>query len=595
MFELKLSVNPVFPAANIFACIYLLSELNVVTWIRYIIWMLIGETCDGTASFNSDLHFPFLSVISSSRKGIALYIITLKVNHQRRRSFERNANNNVFMSDHNHTNTTMTEMEEIAGPVKSHDDNEGELNRHSATPDVIPRIVDADYQTIELDSDVSTMTNEAINSTYMSRDDSSPAISVENQLMRKPNENQSNGLDDIELADDVKMSCIEKREPNGKVYFIEMDLGAPTLSHTDAAPPVHSEMVSLGEDVIIQQMVDTVLFQEHRSDHQLETIGKALPLRSDSDNLSEDETEVEDTAIETRAIVHTVNDGKEIQTTPAIAIEPKAATEEKPFFTFGVYPTAQPPHSQSARFTSESIGRNKEFKERLSRLLGQFNDESTKFSAPLERKRSISTPDSINLASMAADRRPPLKLLIGDDIPVPPKFDQMMYDTMGRRARKQTDHLHMPATAMCVENEFTKSFDELAAGSSLMHRSQKSVDLMKLFDQDQANETDSEAESGVSIRDRLNEIYGRTRPPIVPFIEYDINNDSTNSRRGSEEGIQLSKAIKPYDTVHKQKQIFSDVLKSINPDVRNSLHRTDSMASADVQAATHKGQPKAIG
>lgn len=43
MFELKLSVNPLFPAVNIFACVYLLAELTMVTWIRYIIWMLIGE------------------------------------------------------------------------------------------------------------------------------------------------------------------------------------------------------------------------------------------------------------------------------------------------------------------------------------------------------------------------------------------------------------------------------------------------------------------------------------------------------------------------------------------------------------------------
>lgn len=43
IFELKLSVNPLFPATNIFACVYLMSELNIVTWIRYIIWMLIGK------------------------------------------------------------------------------------------------------------------------------------------------------------------------------------------------------------------------------------------------------------------------------------------------------------------------------------------------------------------------------------------------------------------------------------------------------------------------------------------------------------------------------------------------------------------------
>lgn len=63
LFELKLSVNPLFPAANIFGCVYLMSELNIVTWIRYIIWMLIGK--------QTAIHkylTPFHTPLSSTQK-----------------------------------------------------------------------------------------------------------------------------------------------------------------------------------------------------------------------------------------------------------------------------------------------------------------------------------------------------------------------------------------------------------------------------------------------------------------------------------------------------------------------------------------------
>lgn len=497
----------------------------------------------------------------------------------------------------------MTEMEDITGSVetlKPFDDEPSEFNRRSITPDVIPKMMDVGRQTTEsVEHPVAaraTMQAEALNSAYMVEEGALatlPAFKVENQSTR-----QCNGFDDIEFADDVKICCIEKREPNGKVYFIEMDLTTTQSPQTTSS----ASSDSFGEDVIIREMVDKVLLQSERDDHEHRIVAvdrKATPPRSDDGAVSEDDSEVEDAEIETRAIVHTINDVKDVDMpTVKVPVKPEVevadqpvsvTTDKKPFFTFGVYRT--PSSSQIENSPSNSVGRSKEFKDRLTRLLGQFSEEPAKTPSSLERKRSISISDNINKASMAEVRRPSLKRLVADGgsndgIPAAPKFDQLMYNTVGRRMRTQPNQFQVPATAMSIENEFAKSFDRLKTSSSHMHRSKKSDDLMKLFDLE--TEASEEAASVSSIRDRLNEIYSRGRPPIATFTEETANSEPTDSRRNSEEGIQLRKPVKPYDTVHKQKQLFSDVLKSINPEVRNSLHRTESIASADVKAATHK-------
>lgn len=497
------------------------------------------------------------------------------------------------MSDHNHTNTTMTEMEEMTASVetiKPLDDDPIETNR--CPPDVIPKVANIGRQTVESNefpvAARATMQAEAVNSSYMIEEEAvsnSPAIKVENHF--------SIGFDDIELADDVKMCCIEKREPNGKVYFIEIDLNESPPNQTNATATIDCERKnnSFGDDVIIQEMVDKVLFKSDRGDQLHESTAvdrKVLPARTENDAVSEDETEIEDAEIETRAIVHTIIDLKEVELAAAADTEPMPMTGTKPFFTFGAYES--PSNRCMEQSTSGSIGHSKDFKDRLARLLGQFGEEPTKSTTPIERKRSISVPDHINTTSMTAGRRPSLKLLVADgsknDIPAAPKFDQMMYDTIGRRMKIQHNQIQVPATAQSIENEFAKSFNQVASSSSHLHRTKKSDDLMKLLNHE--SEADGvEAASVLSIRERLNEIYGRGRPSIAVFAEEKFNVES-NSRRESDEGIQLRKPIKPYDTVHKQKQLFSDVLKSINPEVRNSLHRTESIASADVQAVTHK-------
>lgn len=488
------------------------------------------------------------------------------MNHQRR---QQHANSNVFLSDHNHTNTTMTEMEEITGSVetvKSMEDDASDSNCRSMTPpDVIPKIIESDEQTIESIEcpmvNMPEMHAEAVNSSYGFEQ-------LVSSSANKPMETQYNGIDDIEFADDVKMCSIEKCEPNGKVYFVEMDLTASpsslkTIYRENIANSTNS--LSFGENGIIQEMVDKVIYQSDRTQSRQEI--------SEVNDEAEhnDESDADDAEIETRAIVHTINDDVLELTIKENPIPIEAEEMAKPFFTIGNYESS---HTQIEHRT-ELIGPRSEirpeFKDRLTKLLGQYSEEPIKLQISLPPKRSISTSDNINTTIMTNGR---------NNIPVAPKFDQLMYNTIGRRTQLQHNKIQVPA--MSIENEFAKSLDRFA--SNQIHRTKNSDDLLKIVKYE--TESDATTADVSSIREKLNAIYGRGRPPVAAFVEENANSESVNDRRNSEDGIQMRKPIKLYDAIHKQ--LFSDVLKLINPDVRNSLHRTESVALADVQAATHK-------
>lgn len=72
IFELKLSLNPLFPALNIFACIYLLTMFDVIVWIRFIIWMLIGKI-----SHTYVLLYPYVHNIHISWKCLLSFALTM--------------------------------------------------------------------------------------------------------------------------------------------------------------------------------------------------------------------------------------------------------------------------------------------------------------------------------------------------------------------------------------------------------------------------------------------------------------------------------------------------------------------------------------
>lgn len=39
----KLPLNPLLPAVNIFTCIFLLTTFGPINWIRFAVWMILGE------------------------------------------------------------------------------------------------------------------------------------------------------------------------------------------------------------------------------------------------------------------------------------------------------------------------------------------------------------------------------------------------------------------------------------------------------------------------------------------------------------------------------------------------------------------------
>lgn len=485
----------------------------------------------------------------------------------------------------------MTEMDEIIGSAETVQRTEREMvtDENAASLNVTPKSVEFERQAIAVNENAiatgTTAHARTISSTYLIGEEimsQSPPIKNNNNnndnshsIARKVNETKSNVFDDIEYADDVKMCCIEKKEPNGNLYFIEMDLTESTDSDETMGSLVEGRPA--GEDIIIQRMVEKVLFQADTPQRPDSDMVEQPP---QEDVISEDESVTEDAAVETRAIVHTVAVSSESD-----AVSEHTATVDdngkKHIFPFEIH--SSPSDTQIQQSSSQSVGHSEEFKQRLTRFLAQFGNEPTKVDlASLGRKRSISIPDNMNAVSMTiAPEHSGNDANANGRIPRAPKFDQTIYSTIGSRMKVRSNQMPAPATAISVDNEFEISFQREALSSGHMHRTKRSDDLIKLFDQPNEQKDNETIASVSSIREKLNEIYGRARPPIVIFAKEHPPND-TDDNRSAEDAIHLRLPDKPYDTVQRQKLLFSDVLRSINPEIRNSLQRSDSFGSIDV-------------
>lgn len=514
----------------------------------------------------------------------------------------------------------------------------------SVTPDIIPKSVIFENGTRiirmnEEPTEMATIHIEAMSAVYFA-EHGAPATIAENTAIRKPVNSQI-GFDEIYFADDVKGSCIEKREPNGKVYFIEMDpVELLEMEQKEIVENLNESIQWKNKDEnIVNEILERVLSQTDTIDElaeipQITLLNKFDP-KIEIEQDAEDDVDEFEKEKEVKAIIHSTNesidseynenkeemvklDKQLVQEIKSPSVESslvdkvQIANKENPFFSIGVYKS---PADETK--VIESDGRRKEFKEHLKRLIAQSqnpNDtmvrsigraasRTNKIDELIDRRPSLksfkSTPKNMTLAYATDTERQQLQIYKKNstengvkenaNIPVAPQFDHKLYNSVGVRIRNH------PATAMSIENEFEKSFQNAGA----LHRTKKSGNLSELFQQEQ------ESATAVSIKEQLERILGRGRPEQLPYAnaitsetsdvksdapEIAINHRKIESRRESEleDGINFLRPIKPYDTVRKQKQLFSDVLKAIKPDVRTSLHRTSSTASSDIQSIENR-------
>lgn len=264
------------------------------------------------------------------------------------------------------------------------------------------------------------------------------------------------------------------------------------------------------------------------------------------------------------------------------------------------------------------------FKERLAMLLGQqpvaevrrisprANDQPAQNTQDVKLKQSKSEPDIFNsmqgvfndIRSKYEVNEPDssqklLKMTATDDIhidnsntsvPVPPKFDPFIYRTIGSR------HNGRMTLKIDDENEPENSPKPPLTAPIIMDNDQRDVILRK-----KSSEDDDQTRM-VSIKDRLENILKRGPPdrfsrpksiaPAVTTVDDDsvtVNSSSTDNDKidvGDDEVIRIKESKRPFDTVHKQKVLFNDVLKSIGVETRPSVIRANSITKIRQKPAT---------
>lgn len=275
------------------------------------------------------------------------------------------------------------------------------------------------------------------------------------------------------------------------------------------------------------------------------------------------------------------------------------------------------------------------FKERLAMLLGQqpvaevrrisprSNEhipENTKPEPTL--KHSKSEPDIMQLVfkdirSKYEHNEPDglkqssqLKLTATDDIniensninvPAPPKFDPFIYKTIGSRHNART-----PLKIGIASNENDSSAKPPTTAPIIMDNE---VVLRK-----KSLEEDDQTRM-ISIKDRLENILKRGPPDrfsrpksVVPAAA--LVDDATDIETGTvkssnvdrektgdnddQEMIHFKESKKPFDTVHKQKVLFNDVLKSMGVETRPSIIRANSITKLKEKPTTIEGARNAL-
>lgn len=414
-------------------------------------------------------------------------------------------------------------------------------------------------------------------------------------------------LNEISSVDDIKHICVERREPNGTTYFVEVDL---IVQNSIQENDVNNEEFPMENGVntdeyteeVEKNMVERVLSQ---TDIELRPKSEPKPSTPPEFGISESEEEEEEEK-EVRAIVHASDEHSspcevsestsiessipfehslsfecltpnEITTSPGV-IRPICASEKhsysrrSPNFQIGVY-EALPKQKLLYKNDNERSA----FKMRLENLFGQ-NDETATINRAKSNFSSPIIPHSLRLSTLNHSNSAPESLLdeviskewnkdVPSKIPIPPAFNQELFDTVGRRNRK----------------EFSSASDVIDVDVTINdHVTHENVNNKGNLSRTKAHENlaelDVENDAPTNIKQKLEQIFSKGRiTQLDEPLDFDTNRNSNNKN------FRRSKRHEPFDTVRKQKILFSDVLKSIGPDIHSNLHPIHTTAATDIQ------------
>lgn len=436
------------------------------------------------------------------------------------------------------------------------------------------------------------------------------SVTVENKNVQR-SQLDVNKFDEISSADDIKESCIEKREPNGTTYFVEINPNRNSISKENSSNSSSDSYC----DAIEQNIMEKVLNQK---DVELKHDTMLLPAFHDVYLFDESESDEEER--EVKAVVHVSNDthkqddidSMEIKTNSSLtelknddALHGMVVTKpgtiksidtcKSPKFQIGVYEAIP---KQKLLFENDS--ERMAFKTRLENLFGQNDNQKTdksldgppnRVNRPFLAKRfdknySNSAPESLVLSMVNDDSasKSQSDKTIDDtptNIPAPPVFNQQLYDTVGRHNKNPYKTMLSTPTSNEIDIENSPKVldpsntnnDSSSSKKANLSRSQAHENLTMIGQCDETDEnSEATANESESIKQKLEEIFSRGGR----------NDDVNMETDGNHDNIRRSKRIEPFDTVARQKVIFNTVLKSIGPENSTKLRRVSSTASVEL-------------
>lgn len=292
------------------------------------------------------------------------------------------------------------------------------------------------------------------------------------------------------------------------------------------------------------------------------------------------------------------------ETVPGV-IRPVDPTSNRPYqkrlpnFQMGLYEAIP-----KQKLLYEKDAERMAFKMRLENLFNQDDEKSTlrrpkaNFSSPtsmhsqrISLNHSTSAPESLILpnSDLEVAKSAVSTVETPSQIPTAPVFNQQLYDTIGRRNRKVfssvTDVIDIDSTIN--DNEFNKkgNLSRTKAHENLTALDLDDVEEITIAtttaaaaaaanDDDDNGGNDSNDSEPTNIKQKLEQILSKGRTTQA---------DQSDLERNNNENIRRRTPIQPFDTVRRQKMLFSNVLKSIGPDIHANLHQTHGTAADDIK------------
>lgn len=591
----KVPLVPLIPAISIFMNIYLMLMLDEYTWIRFGSWMVIGLAVylsymfmkDKTKSdvIKNEITDPYS--IETKTEPEMQEIQKSSIPNERYSTDETK----IFGNNNDDDEDRAPTPETINSPVLTSNGIHIKKTKSRAPPTPISTKIDENVQTKGFE--------------FPEPDE---IIKV-----NTPTGSSKCSYDEIILVSDATSVLTEKKEPNGKAYFVEEVSKSPD--------PFQRKSFEDKETSFALAYLDDVLQTEEKDNE--ETV--AVIHNSDEGEQSREESPTPPIPPPPPPpppqmyLPLPINNNKK----GVVSYEPLKAEEDQNYST----------EEDRLKFGSK---KQRQFMDRLSILIAggetpvkpktvyvknkeQTNDDSVILASRPVLRQSKSEPflpslllEEIKSRNPDNEKSPEIVEVV--NIPEPPKFDEELFN----RTNSSLPSPIVPTILENVVDEVEKTeikveekevpinipeppkFDEelfktLDKKYSVFVPSQsptqstprprlKSIPTVEVPKVEDTNK-DEEELGKTSIKDKLEAIFKKGPPPRIgskkpPPEDVLPKKPSTPANQKDEEKIEVRVPTKP-DTLGRRKILFNDVLKSIKPDTRPSVIRNDSMKKTD--------------